>query len=297
MARRLDAILCLLALLAVCPLHAAIVNVPPTTRVFVPDGDGLVLFSPPQSTGASPQKDWRAGMPPGSLSQVISQVCPLAAGADGIQSSARPSGAGARLVAKKGQSPRIAARKHVLRFCGIDCPEHGQRDMEHARAFVENAIRTSAWRVVVLGLDVHGRTLVTLRNVASGASLATLLVERGYCVVYPAFLSRCPPDEQAALRAAQETAFARTRALASTRTPHRRVVTRRFVARPGVEDALVRELGACRAGRCDVRGQRPRAGEEALPWAFRRRVEESSGTAFFTAVFSRAVSPGRASPR
>lgn len=288
-------LLCILA-------RAGIVNLTPTTTVFVPDGDGLVLTGPAPFFTQTLQK---------SESETEMQRIDDSSSHRTLPSSHRTLPASRMRF----QSVPHVQSRLVLRFCGIDCPEHGQRDMARAQQFVRMQLTMHSWTLDRLGLDVHGRTLVTLRN-ASGNSLATLLVEEGYCVIYPRFLARCPLEEQRALRIAQEHALHRFKSKSKSHVSfksksqtsvsslaHRTMrFGTRYVARQGVADALRAELlrsqdlrsrprprprqgGVARDIQEDVHGGFQDECNECLPWAFRRRVELRTGIGFFASMF------------
>lgn len=174
--------------------QAWIANLIPGTRVFVPDGDGLVLSGRPPffTPGARCAESNAIASPPTLASRAVS-------GNRTLPSSK---------LAFDAHSTQSLEARLVLRFCGIDCPEHGQRDMSRAREVVRRELSLQTWTLHRVGLDVHARTLVVLSN-ARGQSLAALLVREGYCVIYPQFVARCPVWEQVALREAHEQAMLR----------------------------------------------------------------------------------------
>lgn len=164
---------------------------------------------------------------------------------------------------------RATRRRFVTRFCGIDCPEHGQDGMARARDFVRRIVETRRLRLVKNGLDVHNRTLVSLVVAETGETLSTLLVRTGHCLVYPKYLRRCASESPAVLLAAQREAAADGRG-----------ITRRVVQSTPTMASLSRQEPL----HVSLQERRP-AQAMALPWAWRRAYERRhAGKAFITSI-------------
>lgn len=108
--------------------------------------------------------------------------------------------------------PRTGRQRIVTRFCGIDCPEHGQRGMKEARQRAVRLIKTGSYRLIANGDDIHGRTLISLVSPA-GETISTQLVRAGLCYIYPAYIARCPSESTEALLNAQREALRERRGL------------------------------------------------------------------------------------
>lgn len=91
---------------------------------------------------------------------------------------------------------RIVDKKEfTTRLCGIDCPELGQGGEKEAQRLLESLVSQGNWKMHVYSeLDIHGRTVITLMK--GNTSAASILLRRGVCVVYPAYVSKCIDKDQ-----------------------------------------------------------------------------------------------------
>lgn len=113
---------------------------------------------------------------------------------------------------------RKTKERFITRFCGIDCPEHGQEGMKQARLELQHLIQAHRYTLVKNGFDIHGRTLISLVS-EKGETISTTLVKKGLCYIYPQFLDRCPSESEQILRLVQKEALQKKRGLL-TRSSH-----------------------------------------------------------------------------
>lgn len=171
--------------------------------------------------------------------------------------------------------------RFVTRFCGIDCPEHGQEGMEQARLGLQHLIQAHRYTLVKNGLDIHGRTLISLVS-ETGETISTTLVKKGLCFIYPQFLNHCPSESEETLRLVQKEALRKKRGLL-IRSSHSHLAQSLLTNQSGSQNLKTQRNQLEKADLHRIKRSHP-----VFPWEWRRQ-KETNGSLFIDLVRSRKI--------